>query len=195
MYDTGACSGSTQACLLAYLFKIHQMESRAVGRRTSQGSGKMAQWIRLLVDQAQGPELSSSASMKNTRHSPVSRALGTETGESLGFAGHQPSQVKEETLSFCSFVLYVALAVLELTQLCRPGWPKTHRNQPASASQVLGSKACATTPGCTFPLNMKSGAACAHFTYHFLRKKELLLLSINGKQILARARLRIGEVG
>jgi hypothetical protein len=27
----------------------------------------------------------------------------------------------------------------------RPGWPQTHSNLPASASQVLGLKACATT--------------------------------------------------
>jgi hypothetical protein len=26
--------------------------------------------------------------------------------------------------------------------LCRPGWPGTHRNPPASVSQVLGSKVC-----------------------------------------------------
>jgi hypothetical protein len=43
--------------------------------------------------------------------------------------------------------------------LCSPGCPGTHsidqvslklRNLPASASQVLGLKACATTPGCFF---------------------------------------------
>ena len=27
----------------------------------------------------------------------------------------------------------------------RPGWPRTHRDPPASASQVLGLKVCATT--------------------------------------------------
>jgi hypothetical protein len=41
--------------------------------------------------------------------------------------------------------------------LCSPGCPGTHsvdqaglelRNPPASASQVLGLKVCATTPGC-----------------------------------------------
>ena len=29
--------------------------------------------------------------------------------------------------------------------LCRPGWPQSHRDPPASASQVLGLNACATT--------------------------------------------------
>nr|AAR87810.1 unknown [Mus musculus] len=29
--------------------------------------------------------------------------------------------------------------------LCRPGWPRTQKS-PASASQVLELKACATTP-------------------------------------------------
>ena len=28
--------------------------------------------------------------------------------------------------------------------LCRPGWPQTHRDPPASASWVLGLKVCAT---------------------------------------------------
>ena len=31
------------------------------------------------------------------------------------------------------------------TSSCRPGWPRTHRDPPAFASQVLGLKACATT--------------------------------------------------
>ena len=31
------------------------------------------------------------------------------------------------------------------TSSCRPGWPRTHRDPPASASRVLGLKACATT--------------------------------------------------
>jgi hypothetical protein len=42
--------------------------------------------------------------------------------------------------------LCVALAVLELTLLDQAGLEL--RNPPASASQVLGLKACATTPGC-----------------------------------------------
>jgi hypothetical protein len=33
---------------------------------------------------------------------------------------------------------------LSWNSLCRPGWPRT-QNPPASASQVLGLKACATT--------------------------------------------------
>ena len=31
------------------------------------------------------------------------------------------------------------------TSSCRPGWPRTHRDSSASASQVLGLKVCATT--------------------------------------------------
>ena len=31
------------------------------------------------------------------------------------------------------------------TSSCTPGWPRTHREPPASASQVLLLKACATT--------------------------------------------------
>jgi len=30
--------------------------------------------------------------------------------------------------------------------LCRLGWPQTHRDPPASASRVLWSGACTTTP-------------------------------------------------
>ena len=46
---------------------------------------------------------------------------------------------------FCfeTWFLYVALAVLEL--ICRSGFPRTHRALPASASRVLGFKACAST--------------------------------------------------
>jgi hypothetical protein len=36
--------------------------------------------------------------------------------------------------------------------ICRPGWPQTHRDPPASASQVLGWKVCITTPSYTSSL-------------------------------------------
>ena len=32
-----------------------------------------------------------------------------------------------------------------VTSSCKPGWPWTHRDPPASASRMLGLKACATT--------------------------------------------------
>jgi hypothetical protein len=55
--------------------------------------------------------------------------------------------------------LFVCLFLVfrERVSLCSPGCPGTHsldqaglelRDPPASASQVLGLKACATTPGC-----------------------------------------------
>ena len=55
-------------------------------------------------------------------------------------------------LVFCLFVLFFR----DRVSLCSPGCPGTHsvdqaglelRNQPASASQVLGLKACTTMPG------------------------------------------------
>jgi hypothetical protein len=55
------------------------------------------------------------------------------------------------------FVLFVCFLVFrDRVSLCSPGCSGTHfvdpaalqlRNPPASASQVLGLKACATTPG------------------------------------------------
>jgi hypothetical protein len=56
---------------------------------------------------------------------------------------------------YCFFVLF-GLAFRDRVSPCSPGCPGTHsvdqaglepRNSPASASQVLGLKACATTPG------------------------------------------------
>jgi hypothetical protein len=53
--------------------------------------------------------------------------------------------------------LLLLLFFWDRVSLCRPGCPGTHsvdqaglqlRNPPASASQVLGLKACTTTPGC-----------------------------------------------
>jgi hypothetical protein len=55
----------------------------------------------------------------------------------------------------CCFLLFV-FVFRDRVSLCSPGCPGTHfvdqaslelRNLPASASQVLGLKACATTPG------------------------------------------------
>jgi hypothetical protein len=53
-------------------------------------------------------------------------------------------------------VFFFFLVFRDRVSLCSPGCPGTHivdqaglelRNPPASASQVLGLKACATTPG------------------------------------------------
>jgi hypothetical protein len=54
------------------------------------------------------------------------------------------------------FLFFFFLVFRDRVSLCSPGCPGTHsvdqaglelRNPPASASQVLGLKACATTPG------------------------------------------------
>jgi hypothetical protein len=54
------------------------------------------------------------------------------------------------------FFFFFFLVFRDRVALCSPGCPGTHsvdqaglelRNSPASASQVLGLKACATTPG------------------------------------------------
>jgi hypothetical protein len=54
---------------------------------------------------------------------------------------------------FC-FVLFLFFVFWDKVSLYSPGWPGTHfvdqaglelRNQPTSASQVLGLKVCATT--------------------------------------------------
>jgi hypothetical protein len=64
--------------------------------------------------------------------------------------------------TFCLFVFVLFCFVFrDRVSLCSPGCPGTHsvdqaglelRNLPASASQVLGLKACATTPGSRFLL-------------------------------------------
>jgi hypothetical protein len=57
---------------------------------------------------------------------------------------------------FVCFVFFFVFFFPDRVSLCSPGCPGTHsvdraglelRNPPASASQVLGLKACATTPG------------------------------------------------
>jgi hypothetical protein len=58
---------------------------------------------------------------------------------------------------FCTN-FFMGGGVQDRVSLCSPGCPGTHivdqaglklRNLPASVSQVLGLKVCATTPGCT----------------------------------------------
>jgi hypothetical protein len=57
---------------------------------------------------------------------------------------------------FCFFFVFFFFLFFKTGFLCSPGCPGTHfvdqaglelRNPPASASQVLGLKACATMPG------------------------------------------------
>jgi hypothetical protein len=61
-------------------------------------------------------------------------------------------------LSLSLFFFFFGLVFLDRVSLYSPGCPGTHfvdqaslelRNPPASASQVLGLKACTTTPGLT----------------------------------------------
>jgi hypothetical protein len=73
-----------------------------------------------------------------------------------GFCGHCLISLCSEHI-FCLFVcLFVCLFFQDRISLCSSGCPGTHsvdqaglelRNLPASASQVLGLKACSTTTG------------------------------------------------
>jgi hypothetical protein len=79
-----------------------------------------------------------------------------------------------ETGSLC-----VALAVLELA-LCRPGWPWTHRDPPASASQALGLKTWAIPlPAASYP----SSTLLTGLTLHFSNYISLLCLQVGGGNV------------
>ncbi|GAB1300185.1 Arf-GAP with coiled-coil, ANK repeat and PH domain-containing protein 2 [Apodemus speciosus] len=56
--------------------------------------------------------------------------------EKMGIKKPQPGQRR-----------FLCVAMVSWNSLCRSGWPRTHRDPPASASQVLGLKVCATTTG------------------------------------------------
>ena len=62
----------------------------------------------------------------------------------------------KQTAKFVSCYCFLFLFFQDRVSLCSPGCPGTHsvdqaglelRNSPASASQVLGLKACTTIPG------------------------------------------------
>jgi hypothetical protein len=62
-------------------------------------------------------------------------------------------------IQFCLLLFFFFNFFRDRVSLCSPGCPGTYsvdqaglelRNSPASASQVLGLKACATTPGFLF---------------------------------------------
>jgi hypothetical protein len=78
---------------------------------------------------------------------PLSSSLPSPPPSLPNLQLHLPSPAQSPALAF--FVVVVV-------SLCSPGCPGTHsvdqaglelRNPPASASRVLGLKACATTPG------------------------------------------------
>jgi hypothetical protein len=69
------------------------------------------------------------------------------------------------TLCFLFCIFLFVCFFRDRVSLCSPGCPGTHsidqvglelRNPPASASRVLGLKACATTPGYSVPLFNKT---------------------------------------
>jgi hypothetical protein len=88
-----------------------------------------------------------SLSMKEVR-------TGTQPGlEPRGRVPMRTEAMEESCYLFCLFVVF-CLFFPDRVSLCSPGCPGTHsvdqaslelRNPPASASQVLGLKACATT--------------------------------------------------
>jgi hypothetical protein len=73
---------------------------------------------------------------------------------------HTHTKNSHRLAKFIFFLFFFLLFVFpDRVSLCSPGCPGTHfvdqvglelRNPPASASQVLGLKACATTPGHIF---------------------------------------------
>jgi hypothetical protein len=67
-----------------------------------------------------------------------------------------PVSKQNQMKIFILFYFILFLVFPDRVSLCRPGCPGTHfvdqadlelRDPPASASRVLGLKACATTPG------------------------------------------------
>jgi hypothetical protein len=75
----------------------------------------------------------------------------------------------------CFFVLFFVFR--DRVSLCRPGFPGTHfvdqaglelRNSPASASQVLGLKACATRPGQSVILTAEPSLQSPKLSFQFL---------------------------
>jgi hypothetical protein len=85
---------------------------------------------------------------------------------------------------FC-FVLF-----FQTGSLCSPGCPGTHsvdqaglelKNLPASASQVLGLKACATTPGTTFCFVLEN---TLNFTTSFKWMPVMVMVLLLRKQFI-----------
>jgi hypothetical protein len=75
--------------------------------------------------------------------------------------------------SQCIIVCLFVLVFQDRVSLCSPGCPGTHfvdqaglelRNPPASASQVLGLKACATMPGLASALSLLKFHFCMWIT-------------------------------
>jgi hypothetical protein len=87
------------------------------------------------------------------------------------------------------FFVFV-LSFRDKVSLCSPGCPGTHsvdqaglelRNPPASASQVLGLKVCATTPGSESPVRME------HLQNNSASDAQESLWKTAGKSLRARA--------
>jgi hypothetical protein len=86
--------------------------------------------------------------------------------------------------------------------LCSPGCPGTHfvdqaglelRNSPASASRVLGLKACATTPGCwVFLSSTLSAPSLQPLTLDKREKKKKVKRSLNQVRCLKEGDLSVG---
>jgi hypothetical protein len=81
--------------------------------------------------------------------------------------------------SMVTFVVFYFFCFVfqDRVSLCSPGCPGTgsldhagleHRNPPASASQVLGSKVCTTTPGSMVTYNINTFHNCKYLNYHCL---------------------------
>lgn len=70
---------------------------------------------------------------------------------------NSPSQISWLSHIFSPLILSCFVVFWDRVSLCGPGWPETQRDLPASASQVLGSKVCASTARQGIPLSCKNG--------------------------------------
>jgi len=87
-------------------------------------------------------------------------------------------------LFFETGFLCVTLAVLERS-LCRPGWPRTPRDPPASAFQVLGLKVRSTSTrlGGHSKYSFQSEPLCTHLV--LLKQSNLNIFKVKTERCLS----------
>jgi hypothetical protein len=122
-----------------------------VGKLTWLGpNSKYAPDTAIIVELSRSPQHYAWPSF--TQHYPLSPCLPLQTGQSLN-----PLALPISINSF--FFFFLVLVFQDRVSLCSLGYPGTHsvdqaglelRNLPASASRVLGLKACETTPSSVF---------------------------------------------
>lgn len=124
-----------------------------------------------LITESQGLSVPTLYQHEDSNHVWENQAFYVDSGDTNSGPACGSGNLPTEALThWFYFILFPAVLGL----LCRPGCPQTHRDPPATGSQVLGFKVHTTTPGHIYGIfETRSHVAQGDHKNHYIAKVSL----------------------